>query len=107
MARESRKTELRGTAPKSSGTGTASRAAISRFKAKSGAYGSRGAVRDKETIPFGTYRATIYRRSDVGTSSYFMRMYLKEEGRYFRKSLGTQDRKQAKERLTTELLTIA
>ncbi len=33
-----------------------------------------------------------------------MRLYLKEEGRYFRKSLGTQDPRQAKERATTELV---
>ena len=104
MARESRKTAPRKTAPDPSGKVTTVRGGVSRSKAKSGSYGTRGAVRDKKTVPFGAYRATIYRRSDVGTSSYFMRLYLKEEGRYFRKSLGTQDPKQAKARATTELV---
>jgi integrase len=69
-------------------------------------YGTRGAIRDKEIVRFGKYRATIYRRGDVANSNYFLRFYLKDEGRYFRKSLQTQNRKQAIDLATTELVNL-
>jgi|ERR1039458_4315314 integrase len=69
-------------------------------------YGTRGAVTDKEAIRFGKYRATIYRRGDVANSSYFLRFYLKDEGRYYRKSLQTQIRREAIALATTEVVNV-
>ncbi len=104
MARESRQPKAVRTTPEPSHAVQGSKARKSRRGAARAAYGTRGAVRDKETVPFGAYRASIYRRADVGSSSYFMRLYLKDEGRYYRKSLGTKDRREARERATTELV---
>jgi integrase len=69
-------------------------------------YGTRGAIRDKETVRFGKYRATIYRRGDVANSSFFLRFYLKDEGRYYRKSLQTQNRREAIAMATTEVVDV-
>jgi len=69
-------------------------------------YGTRSSTTDKETIRFGKYRATIYRRGDVANCSYFLRFYLKEEGRYYRKSLHTHNRKEAIALATTEVVNV-
>jgi integrase len=61
-----------------------------------------------ETKPFifGPYRGTLYRRADVGKSSWFFRIYLKQEGRHFRKSLKTNDLKIAEELAFKEVIQI-
>ena len=69
-------------------------------------YGTRASERDKQIVPFGKYRATIYRRSDVARSSWFLRFFLQEEGRHYRKSLRTTDIEEARERATSELVSI-
>src|SRR5260221_2746310 len=58
-------------------------------------YGTRGAERDTQSIRFRRSMATIYRRGDIENSSWFFRLYLKEEKRHYRKSLRTSDRKEA------------
>jgi len=70
-------------------------------------YGTRYAERDKQYIPFGlSHRVSLYRRGDLKSPSWFMRMYIREEHRYFRKSLRTADREEAAERAVTEMLEI-
>jgi len=59
-------------------------------------YGKRGSEVDPQQINFGKYRSTIYRRSGIANSSWDFRMYLAEEKRNYRKSLGTTDIRQAK-----------
>jgi integrase len=58
-------------------------------------YGTRGAERDRQLIRFGRIKATIYRRSDIEHGSWFLRLYLKEEKRHYRKSLQTRDQREA------------
>ena len=67
-------------------------------------YGTRGAEREKRILTFGKYRATIYRRADLDRSSWFLRVFLKEEGRHYRKSLQTTDYDEAVTRATSELV---
>jgi hypothetical protein len=69
-------------------------------------YGTRSAELQKQSLPFGKYRATLYRRSDVDRSSWFLRVFLREEGRHYRKSLRTSDRAEAVQRATTELVSV-
>lgn len=59
-----------------------------------------------EKIKFGPYRGTIYLRADVKDSSYFFRMYVAAEKRHFRKSLGTDDIRVARELATKEIVSI-
>jgi integrase len=47
---------------------------------------------------------TLYRRADVGESHWHMRVYIKSEGRYFRKGLGTHDPKEAERLAQNELI---
>ncbi len=54
-------------------------------------YGTRGSQKDKHVIPFGDLNLTLYRRTDVEKSSWFMRVHIKQEDRNYRKSLGTDD----------------
>jgi integrase len=53
---------------------------------------------------FGEHRVTLYRRTDVGESHWHMRVYLKSEGRYFRKGLGTHDPNEAQKLAQHELI---
>ena len=62
---------------------------------------------NSEIIQFGSRHFTIYQRGDVKHSSWFFRVYLKEEDRFYRKSLKTRDRNTAIQRGTDELLIIA
>ena len=55
---------------------------------------------------FGKHRFTLYRRSDVGRSSWFIRMHLTKEGRHYRKSLRTTDLAEAQERAQHEVVNI-
>jgi integrase len=52
------------------------------------------------------HRVTLYRRADVGESHWFMRVYLKDEGRYFRKSLKTHDQQEAEKLGQRELISL-
>jgi len=61
-------------------------------------YGTRRSEKDKQVIRFGRTKATIYRRSDIEHSSWFLRIHLKEEGRHYRKSLQTLNRQEAADR---------
>jgi integrase len=105
MPRESRKA-TRATATESTEPVAATEMVAAGHSPSNSLYGTRGAVTDKELIRFGKYRATIYRRSDVANSNFFLRIYLKDEGRYFRKSLRTQNRKQAIDLASTELVNV-
>ena len=58
-------------------------------------YGTRRSEKNKQVIRFGRTKATIYRRSDIEHSSWFLRIHLTEEGRHYRKSLRTLDREEA------------
>jgi hypothetical protein len=48
-------------------------------------------------IPFGGTRGAIYRRTDIANSSWFFRIHLKKEKRYYRVSLKTRNRAEALE----------
>jgi integrase len=50
---------------------------------------------NSEIIPFGSRCFTIYQRGDVTKSSWFFRVYLRDEGRFYRKSLKTTSRRAA------------
>jgi hypothetical protein len=67
-------------------------------------YGTRGYERDKKIVPFGDVRATIYKRSDIAGSSWFLRVHLREEKRHYRKSLQTTDRQEAYRRARSEVI---
>jgi hypothetical protein len=67
-------------------------------------YGKRGSEINPQQIMFGKYRTTIYKRAGVANSSWYFRIYLTEEKRNYRKSLGTTDIREAKELVTTELV---
>lgn len=60
----------------------------------------------KRHIRFGHHRVTLYKRDDVIESSYFMRIYLKDEERYFKKSLGTKDQREAIEKAQAEVINL-
>ena len=61
---------------------------------------------DTRSFDFGPYKGTLYRRADISNSSWFFRIYLKDEGRHFRKSLRTDDLRLARELATKELIHI-
>jgi hypothetical protein len=69
-------------------------------------YGTRGAERAKQVVKFGRVRATIFKRGDIDNSSWFFRLYLKEERRHFRRSLRTSDRREALDIAHDEIVTI-
>ena len=69
-------------------------------------YGTRGAERGKRLIRFGRATATIYRRGDLKSSSWFLRIYLKGEKRHYRKSLRTSDRGEALDLAHDEIVAI-
>jgi hypothetical protein len=62
--------------------------------------------KDTESFAFGPYIGTLYRRADLTRSSWFFRIYLKEERRHFRKSLKTDDLRIARELATKELIQV-
>lgn len=43
-------------------------------------YGTRGSERNKKVARFGSYRVTLYCRSDVAHSAWFFRIHLTKEG---------------------------
>jgi len=59
---------------------------------------------NKQVIRFGTHKVTIYQRGDVIDSSYYFRIHIKEEDRFYRKSLQTADRTEAREKAQSELI---
>lgn len=69
-------------------------------------YGTRSSERNKQIIPFGNRKATIYRRGDLENSSWFYRIYIREEKRHYRKSLKTTDRREAIQFAQDELVSI-
>lgn len=69
-------------------------------------YGTRSAELDKQVIRFGHRKATLYRRKDLEHGSWFLRLYLKEEKRHFRKSLQTSDKREALELAQTEIVNL-
>jgi hypothetical protein len=64
------------------------------------------AVTDLQVIRFGRRTGTIYRRSDIVNSSYFFRTHLKQERRYYRKSLETTDHAEALEKAEKTMLAV-
>jgi hypothetical protein len=44
-------------------------------------YGTRGSQKDKKVIPFGDLNLTLYRRTDVEKSSWFMRVHINRMAR--------------------------
>lgn len=69
-------------------------------------YGTRGSQKDKKVIPFGDLNLTLYRRTDVEKSSWFMRVHIKQEDRNYRKSLGTDDYQVAVKAAQREVINI-
>jgi integrase len=69
-------------------------------------YGTRGSQKDKRVIPFGDLNLTLYRRTDVVKSSWFMRVHIKQEDRNYRKSLGTDDYQAAVKAAQREVINI-
>lgn len=59
-------------------------------------YGTRSYELEKVIMPFGTHSVTLYRRPEAKKSSWFFRIYIKEESRHYRKSLETADLNQAR-----------
>ena len=62
--------------------------------------------KDTEKLAFGAYTGTIYRRTDLKESSYFLRVFIKEEGKYIRRSLQTDDVVQARKAATEQIIQI-
>jgi hypothetical protein len=62
--------------------------------------------KDTENLVFGAYTGTIYRRTDLKHSSYFLRVFIKEEGKYIRRSLQTDDAVQARKAATEHIIHI-
>src|SRR5579863_2841440 len=52
----------------------------------------------------GGRRITLYRRNDIGRSSWFLCIYLREEKRQYRISLKTDDREDAKSKAEAVLI---
>lgn len=69
-------------------------------------YGSRNSELNKKVIPFGHYKITLYQRADIANSSWFFRVYVKEEGRNYRQSLNTDDLAAAEKAVTHEMVKI-
>jgi integrase len=61
---------------------------------------------ERHRVRFGHRNATIYKRSDIAHSSYFLSVYIREESRQYRVSLKTPDRVEATERATNALVDI-
>jgi hypothetical protein len=61
---------------------------------------------DLHEIPFGGIKGAIYRRADIVDSSWFFRMHLKQEKRYWRVSLTTKDRAEAFEKAQSVMVRV-
>jgi integrase len=60
----------------------------------------------QHTLQFGSHKVTLYKRGDTGDSSWFFRVHLKDEDRFYRKSLGTKDKEEASRRAHDELVAL-
>ena len=69
-------------------------------------YGTRGSEVGKFKVPFGGQRATIYRRKDSGASTWHFRLYVRDEGVHYRRSLKTSDRREAVQFAEKEIISI-
>lgn len=67
-------------------------------------YGKRNSERNKKIIQFGDYTVTLYERADLANSSWYFRVYIKEEGRNYRQSLNTTDPVAAEKAVTHEMI---
>lgn len=67
-------------------------------------YGSRNSEINKKIIQFGDYTVTIYQRADLTNSSYYFRVWIREEGRNYRQSLNTTDPVAAEKAVTHEMI---
>jgi hypothetical protein len=63
-------------------------------------------VVDLQEIPFGGIKGAIYRRADIVESSWFFRMHLKQEKRYYRVSLKTRNRAEALEKAQSVMVRV-
>jgi site-specific recombinase XerD len=61
---------------------------------------------ETKSLAVGPYKATLYRRADVANSSWFFRVYLKQEGRHFRKSLKTDSLHLAEQLAVKEIIEV-
>jgi integrase len=69
-------------------------------------YRERNYELDKCIVKFGTHAATLYRRPEAKKSSWFFRIFVREEKRHYRKSLRTTDLNQAKFLVTDKVIEI-
>jgi hypothetical protein len=67
---------------------------------------SQPAIKNLQEIRYGDTVCAIYRRSDIANGSWFFRTHLKQERRYYRVSLKTTDRLEAKQRAQQEMLKV-
>src|SRR5450432_2288631 len=69
-------------------------------------YGKRNYELDKCIVHFGSHVATLYRRPEAKRSSWFFRIYIREERRHYRLSLNTTDLSHAKFLVTDQIVRI-
>jgi hypothetical protein len=50
----------------------------------------------QHTLTFGSHKVTLYKRGDTADNGWFFRIHLKDEDRFYRKSLNTKDKEEAK-----------
>jgi integrase len=60
----------------------------------------------QHTLTFGSHKVTLYKRGDTQDSSWFFRIHLKDEDRFYRKSLDTKDKDVAAKRAHDELIAL-
>ena len=69
-------------------------------------YGTRGAELNRFKVRFGRHTATIYRRKDSEALTWHFRLYVKDEGLHYRKSLKTSDRRDAVQFAEQEIVSL-
>jgi integrase len=69
-------------------------------------YGKRNYELDKYIMQFGSQAVSLYRRPEAKRSSWFFRIYIKEEKRHYRQSLNTTNLSQAKFLVQDEIVKI-
>jgi len=69
-------------------------------------YRERNYELDQCIMKFGTHAATLYRRPEAKKSSWFFRIFIREEKRHYRQSLRTTDLNQAKFLVTDKVIEI-
>ena len=69
-------------------------------------YRERNYELDQCIVKFGTHSATLYRRPEAKRSSWFFRIFIREEKRHYRQSLRTTDLNQAKFLVTDRVIEI-